>query len=175
MAATPVVVIHNTYLFIWSEIPLDLLMRPAFDLANCYASAIRQDFTDLPFDLDDLEGELAQLWEEQACTTDHCEYLELNTAQVVTHQPISAIQHNASSPRDFKRLIPSPVVVVVHINGSAAQALLDSGSLADFMSSKLIHQLDIKPFKLAKQLLVHLAVQGSRAKISLGCKTELKY
>ncbi|THG93109.1 hypothetical protein EW026_g8033 [Hermanssonia centrifuga] len=147
------------------------LENPRFNLPQC---AIRRDFADPIFDLDDLEGELEQLWKELE-TPELCEYLELNAARVVTHQPISAIQRNASSPRDFKRLIPSPVVVVVHINGSAARALLDSGSLADFMSSKLIHQLDIPTFELAKQLPVHLAVQGSRAKISLGCKTELKY
>ena len=55
------------------------------------------------------------------------------------------------------------------------RALLDSGSLADFISTKVVHQLEIQPFELAKQLPVHLAVQGSRAKISSGCKATIAY
>jgi len=74
-----------------------------------------------------------------------------------------------------RRLIPEPIVVVVNINGHPARALLDSGSLSDFMSSKLAHQLHVKTFELEKPVPVHLAVQGSRAKINLGCTAEIQY
>lgn len=83
---------------------------------------------------------------------------------------VPAIQRNAGTPRDFKRIIPEPVVVVVDVNGHPARALLDTGSLADFMSARLAHQLGVKVFELEKPLPVHLAVQGSRSKINFGCK-----
>ncbi|OCH84407.1 hypothetical protein OBBRIDRAFT_815493 [Obba rivulosa] len=83
--------------------------------------------------------------------------------------------HNTAQPQDFKEKIPEPAMVVVEINGYSARALLDSGSLADFMFSKLGHQLSIKTFELEKLLPVHFAVQGSRAKINIGCTAEIKY
>ncbi|KAI9070208.1 hypothetical protein FKP32DRAFT_1541229, partial [Trametes sanguinea] len=86
-----------------------------------------------------------------------------------------ALQRNAAAPRDFKRLIPEPIVIVVKVNGLPARALLDSGSLSDFISAKFAHQLHIKVFELAKPRPVHLAVQGSRAEINFGCRTVLEY
>ncbi|KAK7678530.1 hypothetical protein QCA50_018402 [Cerrena zonata] len=88
---------------------------------------------------------------------------------------ISAIQQNSGTLQDFKQLIPEPAVVVVNVNGHPAHALLNSGLLADFMSAKLAHQLNIKAFELQKPLPVHLVVQGSHAKINLGCQAELAY
>ncbi|OCH83806.1 hypothetical protein OBBRIDRAFT_815699 [Obba rivulosa] len=81
---------------------------------------------------------------------------------------LSALQRNAASPRDFTRLVPEPIVV-------PARTLLDTGSLSDFMSAKLAHQIGIQPFELEKPLPVHLAVQGSRAKINLGCNANIEY
>ncbi|KAI0362834.1 hypothetical protein BV20DRAFT_902769, partial [Pilatotrama ljubarskyi] len=77
--------------------------------------------------------------------------------------------------KDFKRLIPEPAVVVVHINGQPARALIDSGSLSDFMSAKFAHQIAVDVFELTKPLPVHLAVQGSRAKINYGCRATFEY
>ena len=88
---------------------------------------------------------------------------------------LTAIQRNAATPRDLKRLIPEPIVLVVLINGKPAHALLDSGSLSDFVSAKLAHQLGLDSFELLKPLPVHLAVQGSRAKINYGCRARLEY
>lgn len=59
--------------------------------------------------------------------------LELYGTQVPANT-YSCIQRNASDTRDFRRVIPKPLVVVVMIAGQPARALLDSGSLADFMS-----------------------------------------
>lgn len=62
------------------------------------------------------------------------------------------IQRNAAVPRDLRRVIPEPIVVVVLINGQPARA-----------------QLKVEAFELAKPMPLHLAVQGSRAKINYGC------
>ena len=66
-------------------------------------------------------------------------------------------------------------MVVVNIDGHPACALIDSGSLADFMSAKLAHQLKVKTFELEKPLSVQLAVQGSRTKVNMGCRARLRY
>ena len=66
-------------------------------------------------------------------------------------------------------------MVIMSINGHPAHALLDTGSLSDFMSAKLAHQLGADTFKLAKPMPLHLTVQGSRAKINYGCIAQLEY
>ena len=71
-------------------------------------------------------------------------------------------------------MIPKPVVVVVEVNGHPARALIDTGSLADFMSATLAEQLDVTRIKLAKPLTVQLAVQGSRSKVNYGTKVLLQ-
>ncbi|KAI0070206.1 hypothetical protein K474DRAFT_1609108, partial [Panus rudis PR-1116 ss-1] len=172
------IAITDTYLSFITTVPLTVLTNPKYDLVNAYTLAAcraRLDDEVVPFSIDDLEGELA-MWFPSA------EYinvlLELNANRVPpTPQPppIPAIQRNAACTRDLKRLVPEPVVVVVNINGHPARALLDSGSLADFMSSKLAHQLGIKTFELTKPLPVQMAVQGSHAKVSTGCKAHIKY
>ena len=86
-----------------------------------------------------------------------------------------AIQHNATVVKDFKQLIPKPVVVVVEINGHPARALIDTRSLADFMSMNLAEQLDVPRIELAKPLTVQLAMQGSRSKVNHRTKVTLKY
>ncbi|KAL0950225.1 hypothetical protein HGRIS_010212 [Hohenbuehelia grisea] len=63
--------------------------------------------------------------------------------QQVQQGTYPAIQRNVSVTRDFTRAIPRPVVVVVTVNGQPARALIDSGSLGDFMSTTLADQLKI--------------------------------
>ncbi|KAI0829219.1 hypothetical protein BC628DRAFT_1408739 [Trametes gibbosa] len=106
------------------------------------------------FGLDDLDSELASLF-TQVTTADVNQFHVLELNATVTTLP--AAQRNATTPRDFKRLIPEPMVVVVNIN------------------HPLAHQLCVKTLELEKPLSVHLAVQESRAKISLGCQAEIKY
>ncbi|KAI0072453.1 hypothetical protein K474DRAFT_1726985, partial [Panus rudis PR-1116 ss-1] len=185
------IAIDDTYLSYLTLVPECVLRMPRFDLVNAYSilacsTRLKQD--EPPFSFDDLEGELA-IWfpdddymicaEEMLSTTYS---LELNANRVPAKTQdasnedfIAALQRNAATPRDLKRLVPEPVVIVVHINGHPTRALLDSGSLADFMSAKLAHQLGIKTFELVKPLPVHLAVQGSHAKINMGCKASIRY
>ncbi|KAI0370089.1 hypothetical protein BV20DRAFT_944780, partial [Pilatotrama ljubarskyi] len=165
------VLIGDNYLQLNGVCPDELYGRPLFNLPDWYARQAAKALEDEPFDLDDLEGELRDLLDSaEAETTAYP--LELNAAAV---QGLPAVQRNAATPRDFKRLIPEPIVVVIDVNGHPARTLLDSGSLSDFMSSKLAHQLGIQTTELEKPLPVHLAVQGSRAKINLGCTAAIKY
>ncbi|EMD34543.1 hypothetical protein CERSUDRAFT_54728, partial [Gelatoporia subvermispora B] len=141
-----------------------------------YAARVLKSFKlgDPCFTIDHLHGELRSLFRE--CPSSIAIHaIELSAIVASRPEPISTVQRNAATPKDFKRLIPEPIVVVVGVNGHPARALLDTGSLADFISSKLAHQLSVQTFELAKPLPVHLAVQGSRAKINTGCRVQVTY
>ncbi|OBZ62662.1 Retrovirus-related Pol polyprotein from transposon 17.6 [Grifola frondosa] len=173
---TGCVVIHDSYLALCFSCPNSVLENGKMNLPDWYATRVHQclDENPLPFSSDDLEGELVILFGEPSAHLDDA--VELCA---VAHPQLSAptvtLQRNSASPRDFRRVIPEPIVVVVRVNGEPARALLDSGSLSDFISAKLAHQLSVKTFELEKPLPVQLAVQGSRAKINFGCKTKLEY
>lgn len=67
------------------------------------------------------------------------------------------------------------MVIEVLINGHKSCALLDSGSLGDFISTTLADQLKLKQTELAKPIELHLAVQGSRSKVNYGTQSDFKY
>ena len=71
--------------------------------------------------------------------------------------------------------LPKSIIVTVKINGQLARALLDSGSLGDFISSTLADQFKLKREKLEVPLTVQLAVQGSRSKIAVHTEVRLQY
>ncbi|KAG6883961.1 hypothetical protein C0993_002472, partial [Termitomyces sp. T159_Od127] len=87
----------------------------------------------------------------------------------------TGIQWNAAVPRDFMRIVPKLVVIVVQVNGQPARALVDTGSLGNFMSSMLSNQLKVQKIELEWPLALHLAVQGSRSRINFGTRVNLKY
>ena len=72
-----------------------------------------------------------------------------------------ALQRNAAHVKGNQRVLPKPIVVKVNVNGHPARALLDSGSLGDFMSTTLADQLEVKKMLLDIPLSLQLAVQGS--------------
>ncbi|EKM74136.1 hypothetical protein AGABI1DRAFT_95849, partial [Agaricus bisporus var. burnettii JB137-S8] len=61
------------------------------------------------------------------------------------------------------------------INGHPARALVDSGSLSDFISSALVQQLELPKVELVKPLQVQMAVQGSRSKVNYGTTVSMTY
>jgi hypothetical protein len=76
------------------------------------------------------------------------------------------LERNSTRPRDFERLVPKPLTIEVTVHGATARALVDSGSLADFMSTTLADQLKVPLQDLAKPLAVQLAVSGSRTMVN---------
>jgi len=98
----------------------------------------------------------------------------LNGMQVA-RGTLPAMQRNAASVKDPSRTVPKPVVITVKINGHPARALIDSGSLGDFMSSTLADQLKLTKEALEVPLGLQLAVQGSRSKINSRTKASLQY
>jgi RNase H-like domain found in reverse transcriptase/Reverse transcriptase (RNA-dependent DNA polymerase)/Integrase zinc binding domain/Retroviral aspartyl protease/Zinc knuckle len=86
-----------------------------------------------------------------------------------------SLQRNSAHIKGNSRILPRPVVVKVEINNHPVRALLDSGSLGDFISSTLVDQLSITREKLDSPLSLHLAVQGSRSKVNARATVNLKY
>ena len=66
-------------------------------------------------------------------------------------------------------------MVATKVDSHLACALLDSGSLSDFLSSTLADQLNVKRVKLNVPLALQLAVQGSHSKINSGAKVRFEY
>ena len=106
------------------------------------------------------------------CPFDAC--LELYGVQV-PRGTYPAVQRNAAVMKEASHKVPKPVVITAKINGQPARALLDSGSLGDFMSSTIADQLKVKKEKLALPLGLQLAVQGLCFKIDAGAVVEFEY
>lgn len=161
------------YLMIHCQIANTYLKNTHYDIPNLYAKGISRLVPG--WTMDELSGdEIVTLFDEYIPALIPAMTVELNAARL---QPVkfATLERTSSTPRDFKQLIPEPIVAVVHINGEPVRVLLDSGSLADFMSAKIAHQLKVKTFELEKPLPVQLAVQGSRAKINYGCSVQFSY
>lgn len=86
-----------------------------------------------------------------------------------------AVQRNAAQVKDSTRLVPKPVVVTVHLNDQPVRALIDSGSLGDFISSTVADQLNLTRKIFETPVTLQLAVQGSRSKINAQATAHLKY
>lgn len=92
-----------------------------------------------------------------------------------TDPGIEALERNASRTVDFRRNLPKLVIVEVHINGCPARVLIDTGSMADFISTTLVDQLKLITDVLAKPLPLQLAVHGSRSKVNRSATVQFAY
>ncbi|KAI0794515.1 hypothetical protein C8Q74DRAFT_1194175, partial [Fomes fomentarius] len=189
-----VVEIQDNYLSIVVSMDCTLLEgNPYFDFRDWYVNAARRMHAERLPALQESNAEIDSLsdwsnWQEDGFGTlsevssDGREGvitgLELNAvrpAKMKKAVETITLQRNAAVPRDLNRVVPDPIVVVVHVNGHPARALLDTGSLSDFISNRLAHQLKVLTFELAQPIPLTLAVQGSRAKINYGCTAEVEY
>jgi len=171
-------VIYDKYQQVVSQLPRELIEDPEFDLISWYEFRLAQ------FELDEFN-----FAEEKAreVTTDESAWpriwnmiqdmifavpgdsetgeLEFNGVQVAQDK-YPAVQRNAASVKDKMCVLPKPVTLTVKIDGHPARALVDSGSLGDFMSTNLADQLKVKQEELELPLGLQLTVQGSRSKIN---------
>ena len=118
--------------------------------------------------------DIIQCLVESVKTRPPTENLELGGVQV-DHHKYPALQQNAAHIKGNHRVLPKPLVVKVTINGHPARALLDSGSLGDFISTTLADQLAVKRKSLDVPLPLQLAVQGSRSKVNAVAVVRLAY
>ncbi|KAJ8579495.1 hypothetical protein M405DRAFT_688374, partial [Rhizopogon salebrosus TDB-379] len=88
---------------------------------------------------------------------------------------IHSLQCHASHPKSTGHLLPQLLVVVVLINNHPCCALLDFGSLTDFVSTTVVDQLKLKFDILEKPIPLQLAVSGSRSIVKATTMVDLKY
>jgi reverse transcriptase-like protein/aspartyl protease/zinc knuckle protein len=101
--------------------------------------------------------------------------VELSGVQVDRNKYVN-IQRNAARVKNVtERLLPKPVVIRLNVNGHPVRALIDSGSLSDFISSTTVDQLKLKRNIFDKPLGLQLAVQGSRSKINAFVNIDYSY
>ncbi|KAG8695605.1 hypothetical protein FRC09_009059, partial [Ceratobasidium sp. 395] len=92
-----------------------------------------------------------------------------NTARPTT------VERNAARPKDITRKLPKPIVVETTINGHKVRALIDTGSLGDFISTTVVDQLKLERQTLAKPIGLQMAVTGSRSTINDSVTARLGY
>ncbi|KAF8208397.1 hypothetical protein K438DRAFT_2072545 [Mycena galopus ATCC 62051] len=77
--------------------------------------------------------------------------------------------------RDGNRVLPRQIIVEATINGQAVRALLDTGSMMDFISTKLVDQLKIKTEVLDKPVPLYMAILGSRSVVNRAATVSFAY
>ena len=125
------------------HLPLYKTKNPHFNIARWYRRCVQRVRVKVFDDSgeSDLGKDLCRLFEiSDMDESDTADAIELYHARI-TPSRFSAIQRNAAVMRDFKHTIPKPIIIVAHVNGQPMQALIDTGSLADFMSLTLVEQL----------------------------------
>ena len=85
------------------------------------------------------------------------------------------IERTSLKIKDKTRRLPEPIVVTAHINRHPIRALLDTGSMADFLSTMVVDQLKLPKTIYQKPLAVQLAVHGSQSKINCGTTVQFQY
>ena len=184
--------IRDQHLMLRTYLPVTLVENARFNVSTWYRRQLghgthNEDIVD---ELDDdfvrqLENstinnsadlEASDLGSPRECDVS-LHHIELNAIEKAKsgHSGYTALQCNAAVTHDFTCTIPHPVVVTVHVDGQPARALIDTGSLADFMSLTLTEQLRVKRLPLEKPLTIQLAVQGSRSKVNFGTKVWFQY
>ena len=88
---------------------------------------------------------------------------------------VNSLEKTSMHIKDQSRKVPEPIVVLATINGHEVRALIDTGSMADFVSTTIAEQLNLKKEVYTKPLSVQLAVHGSRSKINCGTRVNFKY
>lgn len=159
------------------HLPLLKTENPHFDVAQWYRRRVRRLRVGIFDDPDEASiGEtLCRLFEAAEDGQGTINAIELHHVRL-TQSRFAIIQRNAAITRDFRWTIPKPVVVITHVNGQPARALIDAGSLADCVSLTLVDQLKLEHVMLEKPLTIQLSVQGSQqSKVNFGVKVHFKY
>ena len=87
----------------------------------------------------------------------------------------TSIEKTSMRVKDQSRKVPEPVVVIATLNGHQVRVLIDTGSMADFISTTVVEQLKLRKEVYTKPLSVQLAVHGSRSKVNCGTTVRFKY
>ncbi|KAG6825929.1 hypothetical protein H0H93_016960, partial [Arthromyces matolae] len=157
----------------------NLCLNPWTNGSNLYLESLEENWGGEDDDFGRSVGRMLEAFaqRQEAWDTMEREGLELFAIPGRKEAPSGRrhIERNASRPKDPSRMIPDPVVVTVKLNGKPVRALVDSGSLGDFVSTTVVGQLGLKKEELKSPLSVLLAAQGSRSKINYGVSAKFEY
>jgi hypothetical protein len=81
----------------------------------------------------------------------------------------------AMREKDRDRILPRQIIVEAMVNDQAVRALLDTGSMMDFISTKVVDQLKIKTEILVKPVPLYMAVSGSRSIVNRSATVDFTY
>ncbi|KAJ3831387.1 hypothetical protein F5878DRAFT_729664 [Lentinula raphanica] len=113
-------------------------------------------------------------WQAESASQDDNDCIMVGGVQIPQGE-YGALQRNAATVKDPGCKVARPIIIVVRVNGQPVKALLDSGSLGDFVSTKLADQLTLKKRELTRPLVLQLAVQGSRSRINWETEVDFEY
>lgn len=88
---------------------------------------------------------------------------------------LQSLHRQAARPKCTTWLLPRLLIIIVMINDKPCCALLDSGSLMDFIFSTIVDQLQLKYDLLEKPILLQLAFSGSHSVVKAYTSINLKY
>ena len=98
-----------------------------------------------------------------------------NKKRTIDPEGVPAVERTTMRLKDKSRRLPEPITVAVKVNGQMIRALLDTGSMADFISTTVVEQLKLPKEIYEKLLAVQLMVHGSRSKINCGTTVRFQY
>ncbi|KAJ2914251.1 hypothetical protein MD484_g6182, partial [Candolleomyces efflorescens] len=164
------------------RLPVSFVSNPDFNPAEWYQSELEHHFSTTKIDYAPHPRMVVSPYFCAECQSTHIvsgpshatDAVELAGIQVPRNS-YKGVQRNAAWVKGTQRIVPKPIVVVVNINGHPSRALLDSGSLGDFISSTVVDQLKLKREKLDDPLNLQLAVQGLKSKITSRVTVKLAY
>ena len=96
-----------------------------------------------------------------------------NQKRTIDPEGVPAVERTTMQLKDKSRRLPEPIIVAVKVNEQTIRALLDTGSMADFISITIVEQLKLPKEIYEKPLAVQLAIHGSRSKIN--CRTTIQF
>jgi Holliday junction resolvase RusA-like endonuclease len=98
-----------------------------------------------------------------------------NKKRILDPEGATAIERTTMRIKDKARRFPDPIIIQIKINGQPMRALLDTRSMADFLSTTVADQLQLTRETYEKPIAVQLAVHGSRSKINCGTTVKFQY
>ena len=98
-----------------------------------------------------------------------------NKKCVLETESVPAIEQMTLRIKDMLCKLLEPIVIQIQINGEPIHALFNTRSIADFLSTTVVDQLQLPRVTYEKPLSVELAVHGSQSKINCRTTDNLQY
>ena len=85
------------------------------------------------------------------------------------------VECNSLKPKDFKQVVLKAIIVECVLEGKQVRALLDTGSLSDFISTIIVDQMKLEAAHLSKPIVCQMAPSRSRTMITSCVDAHLQF